>query len=156
MSFFIWYRNVLKHTKHSNICTWTPYLPFTQVLVAQLVKNPLAMQETPVRPLGQKDPLEKGQATHSSIPRLPWWLRWWRIHLRCRRPGFDTWVGKIPWKREQLHTPIFWSGESHGQRSPAGYSPWSHKELDATERLSLSRPSLVNIFNNGKKIASSY
>ena len=44
-------------------------------LVAQLVKNPLAMQETPVQFLGQEDPLEKGQATHSSILGLPWWLR---------------------------------------------------------------------------------
>ena len=35
-------------------------------LVAQLVKNPPAMQETPVRSLGQEDPLEKGTATHSS------------------------------------------------------------------------------------------
>ena len=37
---------------------------------AQLVKNMPAMQETPVRFLGQEDPLEKGQATHSSI--LAW------------------------------------------------------------------------------------
>ena len=36
-------------------------------LVAQLVKNPPAMQETPVRFLGQEDSLEKGKATHSSI-----------------------------------------------------------------------------------------
>ena len=35
--------------------------------LAQLVKNPPAMQETPVRFLGQEDPLEKGKATHSSI-----------------------------------------------------------------------------------------
>ena len=28
--------------------------------------------------------------------RLPWWLRWERICLQCRRPGFDPWVGKIP------------------------------------------------------------
>ena len=42
-------------------------------LVAQLVKNLPAMQETPVQFLGQEDPLEKG---HSSILRLPWWLRW--------------------------------------------------------------------------------
>ena len=34
---------------------------------AQLVKNPSAVQETPVRFLGQEDPLEKGMATHSSI-----------------------------------------------------------------------------------------
>ena len=43
-------------------------------LIAQLVKNPPAMQETPVRFLGWEDPLEKGKATHSSIPawRIPW------------------------------------------------------------------------------------
>ena len=36
-------------------------------LIAQLVKNPPAMQETPARFLGREDPLEKGKATHSSI-----------------------------------------------------------------------------------------
>ena len=40
-------------------------------LVAQVVKNPPAMQETPVRFLGQEDPLEKGEATHSKILGLP-------------------------------------------------------------------------------------
>ena len=39
--------------------------------MAQLVKNPPAMQETSVRFLGQEDPLEKGQATHSSILGFP-------------------------------------------------------------------------------------
>ena len=41
---------------------------------------------------------------------------------------WETWVGKIPWRRERLPTPIFWSGEFHGQ-----YSPWSHKKSDMTE-----------------------
>ena len=36
-----------------------------------------------------------------------WWLRWQRICLQCRRPGFDPWVGKIPWKRKWWFTPIF-------------------------------------------------
>ena len=42
-------------------------------LVAQMVKNPPAMQETWVQSLGWEDPLEKGMATHSSIPtwRIP-------------------------------------------------------------------------------------
>ena len=42
--------------------------------MAQLVKNPSAMQETWVLSLGWEDPLEKGKATHSSIPawRIPW------------------------------------------------------------------------------------
>ena len=34
-----------------------------------------------------------------------WWLRKERIHLQCNRPGFDLWVGKIPWRREWLLTP---------------------------------------------------
>ena len=42
--------------------------------MAQLVKNPPAMQETGVRSLGWKDPLEKGMVTHSSI--LAWTTRW--------------------------------------------------------------------------------
>ena len=41
-----------------------------------------------------------------------------------RRPGFDPWVGKIPWRRKWQPTPIFLPGKSHGQRSLAGYSPW--------------------------------
>ena len=61
-------------------------------LVAQLVKNPPAMQET--------------------------WVQ--------------SWVGKIPWRRERLPTPVFWPGEFHGL-----YSPWGRKESDTTEQLSL-------------------
>ena len=47
-----------------------------------------------------------------------------------RRPGFDPWVGKIPWRREWLPTPVFLPGESVGQRSLVNYSPWDHSELD--------------------------
>ena len=43
-------------------------------LVAQMGKNPPAMQETQVRSLGQEDPLEEGLATHSSI--LAWRIPW--------------------------------------------------------------------------------
>ena len=45
-------------------------------LIAQLVKKPPAMQETPVQFLGREDLLEKGEATHSRILGLPWWLSW--------------------------------------------------------------------------------
>ena len=34
--------------------------------------------------------------------------------LQCRRPGFNPWVGMIPWRRERLPTPVFWPGEFHG------------------------------------------
>ena len=40
--------------------------------------------------------------------------------------------GKVPCRREWLPTPVFLSGESHGQRSLAGYSPRSHQESDIT------------------------
>ena len=51
----------------------------------------------------------------------------------------DLWVArKLVWRRKQLPTPEFLSGESHGQRRLAGYSPLCHKELDTTERLSLT------------------
>ena len=40
------------------------------------------------------------------------WLE--RIRRQCRRPGFDPWVGKLPWRRERLPTPILWPGEFHG------------------------------------------
>ena len=83
------------------------------------------MQETPVWVLAWEDPLEKGGATHSSMLRLPWWLSWSRICLQCRKPGFDPWVGKIPWRREWLPTAVFRLGEFHWQRTLAGYSSWS-------------------------------
>ena len=67
-------------------------------LVAQMVKNPPAMQETWVQFLGREDPLEKRMATPS----------------------------------------VFLPGESHGQRSLAGYSSWGCKELSVTEQLTFS------------------
>ena len=57
---------------------------------------------------------------------VPWWFRRQRICLQCK---------KIPWRREWHPTLVFLPGESHGQRSLAGYSPWGHKESDTTERL---------------------
>ena len=42
------------------------------------------------------------------------------------------------WRREWQPAPVFLPGESQGQRSLAGYSPWGHKESDTTEWLTLS------------------
>ena len=50
--------------------------------------------------------------------------------------GFDPRFGKISWTGEQLPTPVFLPGESHGQRSLAGCSPWGRRESDTTELLS--------------------
>ena len=49
------------------------------------------------------------------------------LPTNCRRPGFNPWVGKIFWRRAQQPTPVFFLGESHGQRSLAGYSPWGRR-----------------------------
>ena len=65
-----------------------------------------------------------GDCSHESKRCLP---------LECRRPGFDPWVGKIPWRRIWQPTPVLLPGESHGGRSLVGYSPWGHKESDMTE-----------------------
>ena len=51
------------------------------------------------------------------------------------RPGFDRWVGKIPWRKEWLPTPVVFPGEFCGQRSLEGYIPRDCKESDTTERL---------------------
>ena len=42
---------------------------------------------------------------------------------------FDPWVRKIPWRRKWLPTPVFLPGESHGQRSLVGYSPWGSQKV---------------------------
>ena len=56
---------------------------------------------------------------------------------QCSRPRFNPWVGKIPWRREWLPTPVFLPGEFHGQRSLESYSPWGRRESDTTKELIL-------------------
>ena len=61
--------------------------------------------------------------------------------VQCGKPGFDSWVESLGWedpRKEWLSTPVFLSGQFHGERSLGGYSPWGRKELDMTEQLSLS------------------
>ena len=57
-------------------------------------------------------------------------------YKRHRKHVFDPWVGKIPWRREWLLTPIFLPGKSHGQRNLVGYGPWGRRvnTTEATEQ----------------------
>ena len=64
---------------------------------------------------------------------------------------FNPWVGKIPWRRKRQSTPVFLPGEFDGQRILAGYSSWGRKELDMTERISLSL-TVISLNNLLKKI----
>ena len=52
---------------------------------------------------------------------------------RCKRRGFDLWVGKVPWRRAWQSTPVFLSGEFHGQRSLVSCSPQGPTESAMTE-----------------------
>ena len=70
------------------------------------------MQETPVQFLGQEDPLEKGSGGY------PLQYSWASLVAQLvknspamRRPAFNPWVGKIPWRKERQPTPVFWPGE---------------------------------------------
>ena len=65
---------------------------------------------------------------HKASLMLPWWLKWYR------RPGFNPWVGKIPWRRKRQPTPAFLPGKFR-QRSLVGYSPWGCTESDTIEQL---------------------
>ena len=58
---------------------------------------------------------------------LPRWLSGKESTCQCwrqRRLRFYPWIRKIPWRRTWQPTSVFLPGESHGQRSLAGYCPW--------------------------------
>ena len=52
------------------------------------------------------------------------------VCLQCRKPGFDPWFRKIPWRRKWQPTPVLLPGKFHRWRSLVGYSPWDRKESD--------------------------
>ena len=63
--------------------------------------------------------------------------QWWTSRMQCRRrrrPEFNPWIRKIPWRRKWQPTPVFLSGISHGQKSLVHYSPWTPKESVMAER----------------------
>ena len=71
---------------------------------------------------------------------LLWWLS--SKEFTCNsgdlgRHGFDSGVGKIPWRRAWQPTPVFLPGKSHWQRSQVDYSPQSHGESDRTEHANV-------------------
>ena len=66
---------------------------------------------------------------------------------RQERRSFNPWVGKIPWRRAWPPTPVFLPGESHGQRSLAGHSPWDWKELDTAEQLTYTATAELRLYS---------
>ena len=110
-------------------------------LVAQLVKNPLAMQETWVRSLDWEDPLEKGTVTHSSI--LAWKIPRAEEPGRLQSMGLlrvgHDWATSVSlftfmhWRRKWQPTPVFLPGESQGWWGLVGCCLWGRTESDTTE-----------------------
>ena len=107
--------------------------------MAQLVKNLPTMQETWVLSQGWEDLLEKGKATHSSIPEFhvlqSMRLLFEQLSLhsggasgkepacqcrRLRRRGFHPWEGQVPWRRAWQSTPVFLPAESPWTEEPGG------------------------------------
>ena len=74
----------------------------------------------------------KSWPTHFSVG-LPRWPSGKESVCQCRRRVFSARVGKMPWRRAWQPAPVFLPGESHGQRSLVGYSPWGRTESDTTE-----------------------
>ena len=66
---------------------------------------------------------------------------------RCKRLEFNLWVRKIPWRRAWQPSPVFLPGESRGQRSLVGCSPWGHKESDMAKQHSTTEQK-HNTINN--------
>ena len=101
-------------------------------LIAQLVKNPPAMQETLVQFLGGENAL--GEAT--GYPLQYYWASLVAQLVKNPPAIQETWVQSLGWEnlleKGKATTPVFWAGEFHGL-----YSPWGRKESDMTERLSL-------------------
>ena len=73
---------------------------------------------------------------------LPWWLT--GKESACQ--AGDEGVGKIPWRREWLPTPVFLPGEFHGQRSLVGYIQSMGSESDTTEWLSNNHCGFKHLF----------
>ena len=66
----------------------------------------------------------------------------------CRRSGFNSWFGKISWRREWLPIQVFLPGEFCGERSMADYSPRGRKESDTAERPTLGASQAALVVKN--------
>ena len=103
-------------------------------LIAQLVKNPPAMQETPVPFLSREDPLEKGQATHSGFFGFPCGPADDESTCNAGDLGSIPGLGRSPGERKGY--PLQYSGLENSMDSIVHMVT----ESDLTERLSLSLP----------------
>ena len=107
------------NVKRDRVYTWKPFIRNLQcsILFISIRINSKTKQNN------KKTAHMHWKAWTSMHYHLPRWCWWWRISLPMRRPRFSPWVGKIPWRREWLPTPVFlawripWTEEPGGLQS---------------------------------------
>ena len=76
------------------------------------------------RYLNEKKKSQKNQISYTNFCKPTEIL----YNMQCGRPGFDPWVGKIPWRRAWQPTSVFLPGESPWTEEPGGlHSPQGHR-----------------------------
>ena len=70
-----------------------------------------------------------GLGQQSLVTVLPRWLSGKESTCQSRKHGFNPWIRKILWRRKWQPTPVFFPGESHGQRRLLSYRPQGHKRV---------------------------
>ena len=115
--------NCLKEWKPFRLPSWLAFWPPTSILQYPCFYQLTCLQISLIK--SREKMLNLG--TMSASPQM---VRGWGIYLptqETREMWVDPWVGKIPWRRKWQPTPVFLPGESHGQRSLAGYGPWGQR-----------------------------
>ena len=84
--------------------------------------------------VGEYPLLKRAVNVSHSFRGLPWCSDG-KVSAYNAEDRFDTWVGKILWRKQWQPTPVLVPGKSHGRSSLVGYSLWGHKESDTTKRL---------------------
>jgi len=124
---------ILFNKLHSKLCGICIFLPF--------IVSSLPFQVSPTKLIFTASKVH----THTWLPHR----RQERICLQRRRPGFDPWVRKIPWRRERLPTPVFWPGEFHGLHGVA-------KSQTRLSNFHFHSPSEDNTYSTLKRLTPWY
>ena len=120
----------------------------TRILEWVAVPSPGDLPDPGIEPRSLASPALAGRSFTTEPPgKHQYQISKWKFYLKlswclsskksaCNAGDrFNPWVGKISWRRKWQPTPVFLPGESRGQRSLAGYSPWGCKESETTVRL---------------------
>ena len=87
-------------------------------------------------------PVDRGawQATDHRLAKSQTRLKWLSTHINAEDTGEEG-LKRFPWRRKWQTSLVFLQGKSRGQRRPADYCPWGHKESDISEQPSKGMPS---------------